>query len=270
MRDSVIPASHTGMSVRQPEFDAMAKWYDFDYDRQMRKDLPFYRACAEEGGGRVLELGAGTGRVTAMLAKAGFDVTGVELSPAMLERAKARIARLRAPGTVRLVAGDMAELKVRGKFATVLVPFRSFNHLYTVDRQLAALRGIRARLTERGIAVIDLWNPDLALLAEEDGKLQIAYERTHPKTRLRIVQRFRVRTDFARQIGYLEYFWDQYRGKRKVGSDRAPMRWRWFHRYEFEHLLARTKLKPLRLHGDFQGGEFRAGSEDQIWVVARA
>ncbi len=39
---------------------------------------------------------------------------------------------------------------MRGRFGTVLVPFRSFNHLYSVDRQLAALRNIRARLTEEG------------------------------------------------------------------------------------------------------------------------
>ena len=42
----------------------MAKWYDFDYDRRMRKDLPFWRRCAAEGGDPVLELGAGTARIT--------------------------------------------------------------------------------------------------------------------------------------------------------------------------------------------------------------
>ena len=83
------------------------------------------------------------------------------------------------------------------------------------------------------------------------------------------MQRFRVRTDRPRQLAYLEYQWDEYRGRRKVGTDRAPMRWRWFHRYEFEHLLARTRLRTLRLHGDFAGGEYRAASEDLIFVVGR-
>lgn len=247
----------------------MAKWYDFDYDRRMRKDLPFYRACAHEGGGPVLELGAGTGRVTAVLAADGFDVTAVELSPRMLERAEARLARRGLQGRVRLVCGDMAEPLVRGRFGTVLVPFRAFNHLYTVDRQLAALRQIRARLADDGLAVIDLWNPDLAELAREDGKLQVSYERKHPRTGHLVVQRFRVRTDLPRQMGYLDYFWDEYRGRRKVGSDHAPMRWRWFHRYEFEHLLVRARLRVLRVQGDFDGGELRTGSEDLIFTVAR-
>lgn len=248
----------------------MAKWYDFDYDRRMRDDLPYYVERAREGGGPVLELGAGTGRVTARLLEAGFDVTAVELSPRMLELAERRMARGRGrTGRARLVLGDMSEPPVRGRFGTVLVPFRSFNHLYTVDRQLAALRVIRARLADDGLAVIDLWNPDVAALREEEGKLQVSYERKHPRTGNRVVQRFRVRPDFPRQMAYLDYFWDEYRGTRKIGSDHAPMRWRWFHRYEFEHLLARARLRPVFLHGDFRGGELDADSEDLIFGVVR-
>jgi SAM-dependent methyltransferase len=263
-----VPA---GPGASAPEFDAMAKWYDFDYDRRMRKDLPYYLGCAREGGNPVLELGAGTGRVTAVLAKAGFDVTAMELSPRMLELAEQRMARTRgATGRVRLLLGDMAADTVRGRFGTVLVPFRTFNHMYTVDRQLAALRNIRARLAPGGLAVIDLWNPDLPDLAREEGKWQVSYERKDPRTGHRVVQRFRVQADWPRQLGYLDYRWDEYRGKRKVGSDVAPMRWRWFHRYEFEHLLARAGLRVLRLHGDFDGNELRRNSEDLLFVIARA
>lgn len=259
-----------GPSAADPEFDAMAEWYDFDYDRRMRKDLPYYLACAREGGNPVLELGAGTGRVTAVLAKAGFDVTAMELSPLMLERAEQRMARLPGgAGRVRLLLGDMAVDTVRGRFGTVLVPFRTFNHMYTIERQLAALRHIRARLTDDGIAVIDLWNPDLPDLAAEEGKWQVSYERRDPRTGHKVVQRFRVQADWPRQLGYLDYRWDEYRGKRKVGSDHAPMRWRWFHRYEFEHLLARAGLRVLRLHGDFDGGDLRRHSEDLLFVVGR-
>jgi ubiquinone/menaquinone biosynthesis C-methylase UbiE len=119
------------------EFDAIAKWYDFDYERSMRRDLPFYLRCAREGGNPVLELGAGSGRITARLARAGFDVTAVELSPRMLELAERRFTRSRkAAGRVKLVRGDMAALDVRGRFGTVLVPFHAFHHLLTVDRQI--------------------------------------------------------------------------------------------------------------------------------------
>lgn len=248
----------------------MAKWYDFDYDRRMRKDLPFYRRCAEEGGNPVLELGAGTGRVAAHLAKQGFDVTGVEISPAMLELGRARLERLRgARGRARLVLGDMADLRVPGRYGTILLSFRSFHHVYETERQLAALDGIRERLKPDGLVVFDLVNPDLRDILAADGKLRVSYERRHPRRGTRVVQRFRIRSDLAQQIARIDYVWDEYRGRRKVGSDTAPMRWRWFHRFEFEHLLARAGLRPIEIAGDYAGRPFGPDSEEMIFVAVR-
>jgi SAM-dependent methyltransferase len=265
-RDAIFRLPHD-----HPEFDAMSKWYDFDYERRVRADLPFYLQCARDGGGPVLELGAGTGRVTAFLAKAGFDVVGVELSAAMLALAEARRVRLGDAGRrMKFVRGDMADLRVRGRFGTVLIPFRSFNHLYTVDRQLAALRGVRRRLAPRGIAVIDLWNPNLPSLAKQRGRVQVSYERKGPGPGERVVQRFRVRADVPSQMGFLDYWWDVYRGSRRVSRDHARMRWRWFHRFEFEHLLARAGLVVRCLYGDFDGGSLEASSEDLLFIVGRA
>ncbi len=72
----------------------MTDLYDLPelYDEQYpsyRDDLGFYLRLAEDHGGPLLELGAGTGRVTRALAKAGHEVVAVELSEAMLERANA-------------------------------------------------------------------------------------------------------------------------------------------------------------------------------------
>ncbi len=248
----------------------MSKWYDFDYERRVRDDLPFYLRCARQGGGPVLELGAGTGRVTAFLAKAGFDVVGVELSVAMLALAEARRRRLGPVGRrMRFVRGDMSELRLRGRFGTVLAPFRSFNHLYTLDRQLATLSGIRRRLAPKGIVAIDLWNPNLEKLREQQGRVQISYERNDPRTGRRVVQRFRVRADIPSQMGFLDYWWDVYRAGRRISRDHAPMRWRWFHRFEFEHLLARAGLAVRNVYGDFAGGSLGATSEELLFVAER-
>jgi SAM-dependent methyltransferase len=253
------------------EFDAIAKWYDFDYDTRMRRDIPFWLACAREGGDPVLELGAGTGRITAHLARAGFRVTGVELSTKMLELAEKRFARL-GPlrGSARFVQGDMAALRVRGRFGTVLVPFHAFHHLLTTERQLAALRGIRRRLAPGGLAVFGLFRPDIPEFLSYDGKLVVAYERKRPSTGTRVVQRFRMAVDVEKQIGMIDYFWDEYRGARRIGRDHAPMKWRWFHRWEFEHLLARAGLRPVRIAGDYDGRRFDGRSDEMIFFAARA
>jgi ubiquinone/menaquinone biosynthesis C-methylase UbiE len=252
------------------EFDAIAKWYDFDYDSRMRHDIPFWLACARDGGNPVLELGAGTGRITAQLARAGFHVTGVDLSAKMLDLAEKRFARI-GPlrGSARFLEGDMAALRVRGRFGTVLVPFHAFHHLLTVDRQLAALRSIRRRLAPEGLAVISLFRPDVPELLSYDGKLVVAYERQRRRTGTRVVQRFRMAVDVDKQIGLIDYYWDEYRGKRRIGRDHAPMRWRWFHRFEFEHLLARAGLRTARVVGDYDGRPFDGRSEEMIFFAAR-
>lgn len=257
------------LPLDHPEFDAIAKWYDFDYERRMKSDLPFYFRCAVEGGNPVLELGAGTGRVTQTLARAGFDVTAVDLSEGMLERARRRFERLGPTrGKVRLVRGDMADLEVRGRFHTILVPFRSFHHLVTADRQLAALRTIRRRLAPGGLVVVDLFKPDLTYFGAIEGKTKISYERKRRETGTKVVQRFRLLCDFPRQIGFIEYIWDEYRGGRKIGSDRAHMRWRWIHRYEFEHLAARAGLRVVRIVGGFDGRPFESDAEEMIFFLA--
>src|SRR5580693_5062940 len=72
--------------------------YDYEY-RRRRADVTFYRELAKRrlpAGAQILELGAGSGRVTVPLARDGFRVTAVDRSPAMLDKLRARVAALPA------------------------------------------------------------------------------------------------------------------------------------------------------------------------------
>ena len=71
-----------------------------DWVPQKIDDLPFYVGrLGRESGGPVLELACGTGRVLLAIARAGVPVTGLEVSPAMLDRCR---DKLRAePAAVR-------------------------------------------------------------------------------------------------------------------------------------------------------------------------
>src|SRR3954453_21752430 len=70
-----------------------AALYDYEY-RRRRADVGFYRELARKrlgDGGRILELGAGSGRVTIPLARAGHEVVAVDSNPAMLAKLRARV-----------------------------------------------------------------------------------------------------------------------------------------------------------------------------------
>jgi hypothetical protein len=97
----------------------------------------------------------------------------------------------------------------------------------------------------------------------------VSYERKRPETDTRVIQRFRMTCDYPAQMGYLDYYWDEYRGTRKIGRDHAAMRWRWFHRFEFQHLLARAGLRAVRLLGGYDGRPFDDKCEEMLFFAAR-
>jgi SAM-dependent methyltransferase len=100
------------------------------------------RASGISPSASVLDLPCGTGRLTRSLVEAGFDVTGVDVSPAMLERAAARTADLSMDQKPKLVVGDAAALPFDDDSFDLVVSLRLFGHLPPPTR-MAALREIR-------------------------------------------------------------------------------------------------------------------------------
>lgn len=107
-------------------------WYDAmtAADRSLDGDAEIYAGLVPPGGS-VLELGAGTGRLTADFAAQGLSVTGIDLSPAMLARAEARCASLADDVRARITLrrGDMAALDLRQTFDAVICPFFTLAHV---------------------------------------------------------------------------------------------------------------------------------------------
>src|SRR5438046_1137395 len=85
-------------------WDTYAPFYDWENARTLgRRDVPFWRTVALNVGGPLLELGAGTGRISLPLGRAGVSVVGIDRSEPMLARARQRI--LRAKPARRLTRG---------------------------------------------------------------------------------------------------------------------------------------------------------------------
>ena len=95
--------------------------------------------AAREAGGEVLELGCGTGRVLIPTARSGVEITGLDLSPDMLKvcRKKLEAEPEEVRARVRLVEADMRQFELSRTFRLVTLPFRPFQHLTTVEAQLA-------------------------------------------------------------------------------------------------------------------------------------
>jgi SAM-dependent methyltransferase len=134
------------------------RWADI-YD-EFYDSFPDETHCIEilaalAGRGPVLELGIGTGRVALPLARRGVEVHGIEISPEM-------IARLRAkPGSERIVVymGNFADVAVTNDYTLVFVIFNTLFHLTSQDEQVRCLVNVARHLSPNGALVVEAMIP---------------------------------------------------------------------------------------------------------------
>jgi SAM-dependent methyltransferase len=239
-----------------------ARFYDAAYqdNPQTGRDADFYRALAREGAGPVLELGCGTGRVLLRIAADGFPCTGLDASRHMLDalRAKSTFPNL------RLVHAPMQRFDLGSdRFGLVYAAFRVFQHLYTVEDQLACLDCVRRHLAPGGRFAFDVFRPRLERMAqlEEPEHLELRFEHGGES-----IARFTTVTrDPAAQLLSLRFRYERSRGGEVVGNEEARFRMRWFWRFELEHLLARAGFREVQIHGDFERGP--VGPDSPAFVV---
>ncbi len=112
------------------------------------------------GDGDALELGIGTGRIALPLSQRGVHVHGIELSPAM-------VAKLRAkPGGngVDVTIGDFAAAKASGTFTLAYLVYNTIMNVTAQDEQVECFRNVAAHLEPGGCFVIEVGVPDLQRL----------------------------------------------------------------------------------------------------------
>ena len=145
------------MSTYKPETygEHVADFYDdwfAEYDEAMIAVL-----AELAHGGRALELGIGTGRIALPLAARGIEVHGIDASPAMVERLRAK------PGgaDMSITFGDFADVAADGAFDLVFVVFNTFFALLTQEAQVRCFRNVAARLKPGGTFALEAFVPDL-------------------------------------------------------------------------------------------------------------
>lgn len=104
--------------------------------------------------GRVLELGAGTGRLTSAFVASGAEVTAVERDPAMLQ-----VLRDRLEARATVVAADVVQLPPLGRFGLVALPSSLLNELPDAHSRQAALAGAAACCHPEGRVAIHVLGP---------------------------------------------------------------------------------------------------------------
>lgn len=247
-------------------FDALARYYDADYG-SFDDDVPFYLELARRTGGPILELMCGSGRLLEPLARAGYQLTGIDHAEALLARAQQRLAAAGLLGQVRLVAGDVRSTTMGTGYPLAIVGLNSFMHLEQSDDQLQALRQIHAALAPGGLLALDLFNPHGRDLAGHNGELVL--DKSFNLEDGTVVQKFVAQTsDSAAQLSYVTFIYDELTSEGLVRRFTLPFTMRWLYRYEAEHLLARAGFVIEQVFGSYELDDYHSDS-DVMLILAR-
>ncbi len=249
--------------------EIVARYYDVEHDA-LTADVALYCELARAvGGGPVLELGCGTGRVLAGLVRSGHLAVGVDLSPPMLARAEARLRAIAAGSDRwRLVTADARALALGERFRLALAPLDLFGYFTTADDQLRALATIRRHLYPEGQLALDVAFPPGAFLGQPEGVL--VHQWTHREADGALVIKWWLRQiDAARQLQHLTALYDV------AAPDGTLRRWaheltlRYYYRYELEWLLQRAGFRVEGVYGGYALEEL-AGDSPRLVILARA
>jgi SAM-dependent methyltransferase len=244
--------------------DYLARFYDIIYNT-MRSgvDTDFYLKHIADTRGRILEIGVGTGRFFTAALKTGADMYGIDVSKSMIE---VLLTKIDTEYHNRVSIQNAVDFKFPFRFNLILAPFRVFSHLLTVEEQIAALDNIYEHLNEKGRLIFDLYVPDPALTASGlSNQIDFKGEYEPGKKFTRTVD---MKADIVNQISdiTMTFRWDE-DDREEVKS--WNFKFRFFFRYELEHLIERSKLTLEKIYGDFNGGELKEGSKEFIVICRR-
>ncbi|CAN5614307.1 class I SAM-dependent methyltransferase [soil metagenome] len=127
------------------------------YDDELRGDeaaaVEFLQELAN--GGPALELAIGTGRIALPLAALGVRVDGIDISPAMVARLRAK----QGGDQISVTMGDFSEVPVDGAYRLIYVVYNTLFNLLTQEEQVRCFENVAAHLTDDGSFVVEAFVP---------------------------------------------------------------------------------------------------------------
>lgn len=125
-------------------------------------------------GGILADLGCGTGELTLRLARAGYDVIGIDRSLQMLSVLRDKADRAGLGGRLLLLRQDILQLDLYGTIRAAVSTFDTFNHIGPAERFARAVGKAAFFMEAGGVFLFDLNTPykHAQVLAQNDIPLE--------------------------------------------------------------------------------------------------
>lgn len=224
------------------DYDRWARYYDLVYGKWMDYDAQcaYLQALFDEigvpEGGRILDLGCGTGGHAIPLARMGYRVTGIDSSKPMIGIAREKAADL----PVEFLHQDMRELSLPGGFDAAICMFGGFGHITETADVRKALRGIHSRLKRDAPFIFEYWLIG-GTKSEHKGSEEVEQDG------LRIVRHAHSVFDTSTNTLHIAFRFNVYKDGELVDDLHSEHPMKIYEPGEMEELLTRTEFEPERI-----------------------
>jgi SAM-dependent methyltransferase len=237
------------------------------YDRQnvgIVEDIPFYLRQVARYGQPVLELACGTGRITIPIAEAGYQVTGLDVSPNMLSAARAKAAARGLP--IEWVRADCRSFHLGRRFAFIFFPFNSIAHLHDLDGLEACFECVREHMTSEGRFVVDIFNPKIDYLIRDPAARRAVADYEDPDGHGMVTLTECNVYDRASQVNHIKWYYS-------IGSQQDAyvhdLNMRIFFPQELDALLHYNGFAIEAKYGEYDETPFASASSKQLVVCCQ-
>ena len=251
--------------------------YDLEHEGD-EQDVAFYlRLLDRWQPRRVMELAAGSGRVTIPLACAaaprGTQIVGLEREGPMLEEAMHKRAGLseEVRRCLTFVRGDMRAWRAEEQFDLVIAPCASLSHLLTQDDQIEAWRCAWDSLVDGGRFVVDLSMPNLAAYADSMQTpprtlIELDIDARDPGTGTRMLRYKTTRYLPHEQRAEIRFLYDKFPDRSQVDRYVSDFDCHVYYPREVELLFRYTGFSVEAWFGDYAMRRLRTSSRQLIGV----
>jgi SAM-dependent methyltransferase len=240
------------------KYRAIPEYYDAEFAPLdiLQKDVPFLLKQMPKRPQSVLELACGTGRVAIPLARAGHRVVGIDYDERVLEIARKKCAAKNV--CAEFGRGDCLTLKLSRKFDWVVCLFNTFLNFTRRQEQDRFLRAVKKHLKPRGHFYLDIFHPDLEMLAAPAtwGLDRVEFDALGRHI-VRTTDTVQTKDALTQELTY-RYVWTDKHSKEHRQINRFWLR-SIFPR-ELELLLESNGLRVEKLWGDYDGSRVTADS----------
>ena len=245
-------------------YDSWAELYDEVYSF-VDYDIAFYVQKHKELGGKVLEIGCGTGRVTIPMLAAGADITAIDYSQKMLERLESKVGNIDTP--MEIILQDVRSLSLKKKYNLIIFPYRGFQSLLSIEDQINALTSIRKHLEVNGSLIIDLFVPTRDLFDQNSDIFYHLRDFENDSGRIKSLHH-RSRFDHHNQLIHTQLSISESKDEQITSKRYADFTLRYLYPDEARYLFEFCGFKIQEISGDYDGAPYDRDSDETIWSLS--